>query len=172
MRKRVLIVWVLIAIVLAFSGSAPAWADAPPKITGGIHFAAPMFGLEDGWMRFSVHAVGPGNLATGWLRWKEYLADEGWRRVVAHPTCVTFDEYEGEPAAVFVVEIDSRSGWGSGEPGQYLKFWVLDGGTPGRKGDDFATLTWPPDFTPPDCDYVDAGFRPFVIDGGNLQIHR
>jgi hypothetical protein len=171
MKKRMLIVLVLVAVLLISGGSAPVLAGSPRKITGGIHFMAPMFGLEDGWMRFNVREVGPGNSATGWLRWKEYMEEYGWRRVVAHPTCVTFGVYEGKPAAVFVVEIDSKRGWGDGEPGQYIKFWVLDGGTPGRMGDDFTTLTWPPAGDPPGCDYEDPTFLPFVVDGGNLVLH-
>jgi hypothetical protein len=51
------------------------------------------------------------------------------------------------------------------------QFWVLDCGTPGTKGDDLTTLTWTPGFNQPDCDYEVPGFRPFVVDGGNLVIH-
>ena len=89
--------------------------------------------------------------------------------MVAHPTCVTFSE--SAQAAVFVVQIDSRSGWGEGEPGQYILFWVRDGGTPGWNGDKFTTLTWPPQDTAPDCKYREADFIFATIDEGNLMIH-
>ena len=169
MRKRICIVSVLIAVLLLAS-SVPAWADSPGKVTGGIHFTAAAFGME-GWMRVNVHATGLGDLATGWVRWQEYKESDGWRRLVAHPICVTFGESEGAPAAVFVVQIDSKSGWGDGEAGQYIPFWVRDGGTPGRNGDDFATLSWPPQATVPDCGYREPGFLFATIDEGNLMIH-
>src|SRR5512136_2981507 len=122
MKKRI---WIapVVMMVLLLASSAPAWADSPGKVTGGFHFTAAAFGME-GWMRSDVHATGPGDLATGWLRWQEYNQTDGWRHVVAHPTCVTFGESADAPAAVFVVQIDSRSGWGEGDAGQYIKFWM------------------------------------------------
>jgi len=169
MRKRVWIILVSLTVLLLAS-SAPAWADSPGKVTGGIHFEALAFGME-GWMRFNVHATGPDDLATGWVRWKEYRESDGWRRVVAHPVCVAFGENEGVPAAVIVVQIDSRSGWGDGSAGQYVPIWVRDGGTPARSGDMFATIYWPPSDTVPDCAYSDPSFIFATMVGGNLVIH-
>jgi len=170
MKRRIALMLVLVAVFLLPGGTAPALADGMSGVTGGIHFAAPDFGME-GWMRFDVHATGPGDLATGWLRWQEYRESDGWRRVVAHPICTVFGESEGAPAAVVVVQIDSRTGWGEGEAGQYVPVWVRDGGTPGWNGDKFATLTWPPQDTAPDCEYGEPGFIFATIDGGNLMIH-
>jgi len=169
MRKRIWIVSVLMALLLLAS-SAPAWADSPGMVTGGFHFTAAAFGME-GWMRFDVHATGPGDLATGWLRWQEYNQTDGWRRVVAHPICVTFGESEGAPAALIVVQIDSRSGWGDGVAGQYVPMWVRDGGTPGWNGDKFTTASWPPQDTAPDCGYFEPGFFFATIDEGDVMIH-
>ena len=41
MRKLVWIVVVLMTVLLVFGGSAPVWAAAHAKITGGIHFHVP-----------------------------------------------------------------------------------------------------------------------------------
>ena len=84
------------------------------------------------------------------------------------PICVTFSE--SAQAAVFVVQIDSRSGWGKESRGIY-PVWVRDGGMPGWNGDKFTTLTWPPQDTAPDCKYREADFIFATIDEGNLMIH-
>jgi hypothetical protein len=171
MKARIVFVVVLVAMLLLPGGATPALADGMSGITGGIHFMASAFGIE-GWMRFDVHATKPGDSASGWLRWQEYSESNGWRRLVAHSICVTFGESQGAPAAVFVVQIDSKSGWGDGEAGQYILFWVRDGGTPGRNGDRFTTLDWPPQWTAPACEYREADFIFATIDEGNLVIHR
>lgn len=170
MKKRIVLMLALIATFLLPGGTRPVLADGIRGVTGGIHFTASAFGME-GWMRFDVHAAESGNLASGWLRWQEYNESDGWRHLIAHPTCVVFSESGGAPAAAFVVQIDSKSGWGEGEPGQYILFWVRDGGTPGRNGDQFTTLTWPPQGTAPDCEYSEPGFLFATIDAGNLMIH-
>jgi len=169
MRKRIVFIVMLVAAFLLTTGMTPALADGMRGVTGGIHFTAAAFGME-GWMQSNVHATGEGK-ASGWLRWQEYNEIDGWRRVIAHPTCVVFSESSGAPAAAFVVQIDSRRGWGEGEPGQYILFWVRDGGTPGRNGDEFTTLTWPPQDAPLDCVYSEPGFIFATIDAGNLVIH-
>ena len=169
MKARIVLVVMLVAVFLLPGGTVSAGAGGPSKITGGIHFVASAFGME-GWMNFDIHATGPGGGARGWLRWREYSESQGWRHVVAHPICVTFSG--SAPTAVFVVQIDSRSGWGEGEQGQYILFWVRDGGTPGRNGDQFTTLTWPPQYEPLACTYTEPSFIFATIDGGNLMIHR
>ena len=171
MKERIVLVLLLAAVFLLPGGAAPALAGGMRGVTGGIHFTASAFGME-GWMRFDVHATEPGDLARGWVRWQEYSEANGWRRVVAHPVCVAFGESADAPAAVVVVQIDSRSGWGEGDAGQYVPVWVRDGGTPGWNGDQFATLTWPPQDVAPPCEYGEPGFIFATIDGGNLTIHQ
>ena len=94
MKARIVLGVMLVAVFLLPGGTALVLADGMSGVTGGIHFAAPNFGME-GWMRFEVQATGPGDLARGWLRWQEYTESDGWRHVVAHPICVTFGESEG-----------------------------------------------------------------------------
>jgi hypothetical protein len=166
--KRIMIATVLLAVLVLGNG-ASLLADGFGKVTGGIHFSVAAAGME-GWMRFSVHATDQGG-ARGWMRWKEYRESDGWRHVTAEPTCITFGEYAGDPAAVYVVRITQISGWGDGEVGQYIPIWVHDGGTPGADGDEFMTLSWPPQDDPPDCSYRDPSFTFAVVDGGNLMIH-
>jgi hypothetical protein len=167
MRKATLVA-VLLAVLL-LGGGASVLADGHDKVTGGIHFTVAAFGMQ-GWMRFSIHATGDGG-AGGWMRWQEYRESDGWRFVVAEPTCITFGEYEGDSAALYVVRITSISGWGDGAVGQYIPIWVHDGGTPAAAGDEFMTLSWPPQDDPPDCSYRDPSFTFAVVDGGNLTIH-
>jgi hypothetical protein len=159
---------VLVATLLAAVEATSAKVEVPRKITGGVQFG-PVFDLDKGWVRFNVHETNPDtNTATGWVRWKEYKADEGWRRVSADATCVTFGE--DEQTALVAVQIVDKSGWGLGEPGQWMVFWVHDGGTPGREGDEFDSPLWPPADEFPGCDYFTPEFK-IPVTGGNLVIH-
>ena len=169
MKMRVLTVLGLVTVFLVSVVSAPSLAKSPRKITGGIQFG-PVFALQKGWLRFNVQETDAGsNSATGQVRWKEYKEDEGWRRVTANATCVTFGE-DGQTALV-AVQIVRKTGWGLGEPGQWMVFWVHDGGTPGSEGDQFASPLWPPADEDPGCEYFTPGFKIPVV-GGNLVIHR
>ncbi|MHB9032317.1 MAG: hypothetical protein ACYC6L_04630 [Anaerolineae bacterium] len=169
MKTKVLYL-VALVVLLVFASAAVASADAPGKVTGGIHFVVPGSGME-GWMRFDVHATGLGDAATGSVRWQEYNPIDGWRYVAAHPHCVTFNQLDGQPTALFVLHIDSRSGWGEGTAGQYVALWVVDGGTPGLDGDKFTTPYWPPQDTALSCTYVEPTFFFASIVEGNLVIH-
>jgi hypothetical protein len=169
MKKQIRIMSVLLAVLLLAAPPA-AQADSPGAVTGGIHFTAAQFGME-GWMRFEVHATGPGTAATGAVRWQEYNPAFGWRSVVAHAVGMSWGESGGADAAAIVLQIDSRSGWGEGSPGQYVQMWVRDGGSPGLDHDAFATLNWPPQDDPPGCTYADASFVFATIAEGNLTIH-
>ena len=87
---------------------------------------------------------------------------------------VAFGEHEGAPAAAFVAEITRVSGWGQGVPGEYAYYWVRDGGTPARQGDQFAINYYSLDpfyeFYPAGAPPTGAYFTPFLaIDllGGN-----
>jgi hypothetical protein len=123
MQKRF---WVLLismmAVCLVLGGSVSATADTARKITGGF-ISRGFFTVAQGWFNFSIHEVGSGpDGARGWVKWKEYDEDLGWRRVQARAICVAFGEYVGQPAATVVVQIDNRTGWGEGNPGDYMKF--------------------------------------------------
>jgi hypothetical protein len=174
MKKQLLAMLVLMILAFTLSGM-PVLADSPRGITGGIGFASPEWGVDRGWIRINVHEVTLEE-GRGWARWQEYNTDAGWRRVSSRVKCVAFGEDVGddEQTAVFVVQITSKRGWGALEPGQHVKFWVRDGGTPGSTGDEWSTVFWPADddYTAPACDYesVPADFR-VPVSGGNLVVH-
>ena len=52
---------------------------------------------------------------------------------------MSFGEVNGKPAAILVATIVRREGWDEyvwpGDPGEYLKWQVVDGGTFGDAGD-------------------------------------
>jgi hypothetical protein len=177
MKKRVLIGLVLITLALLLSG-IPAQADSPRGITGSVRFSDPEWGVDKGWLRINIHEVNPEkDEARGQAHWLEYNSDEGWRHVFSQVTCIAFGDDVGQDAqsATFVVQITRKIGWGALEPGQYVKFWVRDGGTPGREGDEWTTLFWPEnddDDTVPACGYETAPAEYRVpVNGGNLVIH-
>jgi hypothetical protein len=168
MKTRILIVLVLMIMALVAVGTAPALAKSPRKITGGVQFG-PVFSLQKGWLRFDVQeSDADTHSATGQVRWKEYNKDDGWRHVTANATCVTFGE--DEQTALVAVQIVSRTGWGLGDPGQWMVFWVHDGGTPGSEGDEFASPLFPPADEYPGCEYFVPDFKVPVV-GGDLMIH-
>jgi hypothetical protein len=184
MRKQVAIAS-LLAIVLLFAsagGSSPALAESQPKVTGGFTFQSPpVWGIDlDLWFTVNIHELDPvTHEARGHCNWKIYHEEMGWRELKARIVSVDFGEYEGAPAAAFVAEITSKSGWGQGAPGEYAYFWVRDGGTPGRKGDQFGInyysldpfLEFWPDDDPPAGAYFDP-FLPIDVEAGNLVIHK
>jgi hypothetical protein len=176
MKKRIFFVSVLLTLALTLAGS-PVLADGPGGITGGVRFASPEWGVDQGWIRLTVHEVNPETQeAAGWVRWQEYNADGGWRHLSSQVICAAFGEDAGEDGqtAVFVVQVTSKRGWGALEPGQHVKFWVHDGGTPGSAGDEWSTLFWPADddYSVPACGYewVPVEYR-VAVTGGNLVIH-
>ena len=166
MRKKMPILLVLMMSVLTL-GAATAGADAARAVTGGIQWS---FLGSSAWFEMDIHEVAPGE-AKGPVNLKEYVEGLGWRRWKGHPICVAFGEgFAGEPAASFVVQIDSISGWGPGEVGQYMKLWVSDGGTPATEGDLAGVIVFPPRDHQPNCGFRrPKGFWP--LDGGDLTIH-
>jgi hypothetical protein len=167
MKKRIPILLVLMMSLLMLGGAASAGAGAARKVTGGIQWSFPG---HRGWFEMDILEVGPGE-AQGSVNLKEYEEGLGWRRWKGHPICVAFGEgFAGEPAASFVVQIDSISGWGPGEVGQYMKLWVSDGGTPATEGDLAGVIVFPPRHNQPNCGFRrPRGFWP--LDGGDLTIH-
>ena len=182
MRKRVLLTLSMLALVLGlFGGSTAVLAHAHRKITGDFYFEAPPeWGIDlDLWITLNVHELDPiTGEAKGNCSWKMYHEEMGWRELEADLVSVAFGEHEGAPAAAFVSKITSASGWGQGVPGEYAYFWVRDGGTPARRGDQFGINYYSldpfyeffPAGDPPDIAY----FTPFLaidILDGNLVIH-
>jgi hypothetical protein len=183
MRKRALfIVSVLAIALLLLGGTTSALAKSHRKITGDFYFPSPpAWGVDlDIWLTLSIHEVDPSTgEARGNCNWRIYHEEWGWRELEAQLVSVAFGEHDGAPAAAFVAEITAVSGWGQGVPGEYAYFWVRDGGTPARKGDQFAINYYSldpfyefyPAGTPPACTY----FTPFLaidLAGGNLVIHQ
>jgi hypothetical protein len=175
MKKLILILLVLTAALLVFAGPASVVAKSPRKITGG-YYTRDFFGIQQGWFNLNVHEADPvTGEALGSAKWKEYSEVMGLRHVQAHAICVAFDEYSGHPAAAFVVEVDRIGGWKEDFEfeGQLMKFWVVDGGSPGRNGDLWSSIgPWPPTDNLEDygCNYQDPTFQ-FPVDGGNLVVH-
>ena len=175
MNKKFMVKLVLIAALLMALSVASVWADSARKITGGM-YSLGFFNVEQGWFNFNVHEVDPASgEAGGSVHWKEYDEEQGWRFVQAHPICVAFGQYGQNPAATFVVKVDSIRGWRDPAEfeGELMKFWVVDGGTPGRDGDNWSSVgPWPPTDNLDDygCHYQDPFFQ-FAVDGGNLTIH-
>jgi hypothetical protein len=96
---------------------------------------------------------------------------------------VSFGLVEGSPSAIVIAQIVRREGWddvpAAGDPGEYLRWQIVDVGTPGASGDewhlqyyDYANWIeyWPT--------YPDGGCSDFRVDAksfadhGNLVIHQ
>jgi hypothetical protein len=126
------------------------------------------------------------NLADGRCAWNIYDEEMGWRRLVARVKCVTFGEdVDGADPQTAVIsgQIISKTGWGAGVPGEWFRFWVLDGGLPSKNMDQWGVQNYgpfPKEFWPedenPGCGYfvppeVEHGSGPFDAENGNLMIH-
>jgi hypothetical protein len=181
MKKRIWIVLALIAM-LALVGSAPAWADPPGKVTGGINLEPPDWGSYFRvWIRFDVHQVDPSTLeAKGPIEGRVYSELLGVKRLWFEAKCVNFCTVEGKPSAIVVGQIVRREGWdgipGAGDPGEYFRWQVTDGGTPGADGD-----VWRPEFYDydefveywpenPGCTAIVPHAENYA-DSGNLVVH-
>jgi hypothetical protein len=191
MKKRMLVLLVSLTALLMLTASTPILPRYPRKVSGDIGFTVPpWFGNPKVWFHFDVLSLSRwSDRAWGqvsWILYREDLEDEKWRYLTTRPTCVVFGEYEGQPAATFVVQIESKTGFGQGEPGEYAVVWVLDGGEPGSAGDLWAKPSyqddpwiefWPEDERPDCRDYMpeDLGAQldpplPIAVQGGDLTI--
>jgi hypothetical protein len=193
MKKRISILLVLTVFPLLLGASVPGLAWHPRRISGDIGFTVPEWGNPKVWFHFDVLQLSRRtHRAWGqvsWILYNESLEGEQWRYLTTRPTCVIFGEYQERPAATFVVQIVTKTGFGQGEPGEYAVVWVLDGGTPGSEGDFWAKPSyqdqpdwiefWPED-DPPACeDYPPEDLpeglippQPVAVQGGDLVIHR
>jgi len=149
--------------------SASSVAQPAPAVTGTAHWSFPH---SQAWAEVNVQERTPSQ-AEGFVNFQEEDNALGWRRWRARAICVAFGEgFAGEPAAAFVVQLESLSGWTfPGEQvGQYLKLWTSDGGTPATAGDQAGLIVFPPVDAQPPCDYqLPAPSWP--LKGGNLMIH-
>lgn len=175
MNKKILVSLGLLLVFVMVMGVANTQARGSRKITGGF-FSVDFFGIDRGQFSFNIHEVDQETKeARGFAHWKEYKEGSGLRYVSATPICLDFGKYQGQPAAVFVVKVYEIQGWQDPVEfeGELFKFWVLDGGTPGAKGDAWSSIgPWPPTDNLEDygCDYEDPAFQ-FPVNGGNLVVH-
>jgi hypothetical protein len=184
MKKRIVLVLVLVASFLLPSGARPVLAHGIRGVTGGVGLEPPDWGdYFRVWIEFNVHQLNPSTYeADGVIRARVYNPTFGWKHLWYKAECVSFGEVNGKPAATLVAKIERREGWNdiptAGKPGEYLKWQLIDGGTPGSRGDvwrlqyyDYANFVeyWPM--------YPDGGCNDFVadetnyVDYGNLVIH-
>jgi hypothetical protein len=134
----------------------PAPETGLRQISGDIHFPAPEAWEVDLWLRinFDLQEVDPNtHEADGFFNWEIFnFAERNWKRVNSHAEYVLFDE--AAEAAVVVAQIDEKTGWGEGEPGEWACFWVRDGDLVGEMADQFG-IHYYSDF------YPEVGFKEF-----------
>ena len=184
MKRRSVLALVLVAAFLLPGGAAPVIADGMSGVTGGIGLEPPNWGnYYRVWIEFNIHQVDPATYdADGMIHAQVYTPPFGWKRLWYEAECVSFGEVDGNPSAILVAKIVRREGWDdiptAGDPGEYLKWQLIDGGTPASNGD-----TWPLqwydlgnwiEYWPT---YPDGGCNDFradetdYLDYGNLVIH-
>ena len=145
--------------------SAIEEAGVARTVNGEIDFSNEEWGIT-GWLHFDAAEIDPDtNKAAGSVRWVEYDLDNELRYVTADAHCISFGE-DGK-SAVLSVQIVDKLGWGDGEPGQWLNFWLHDGGSPGATVDTFSTTFWPPVDAEPGCAYVSPEYEVLAA-GGDL----
>jgi hypothetical protein len=170
MKTRTVMLFALLALPLVLGQLTPALADEGGlSATGDLEFTAEEFGIDQGLMHFNIRQVSAeAHAAEGTLNWEEHSEDEGWRKRMSHAICMV--PGDDPKKAVVVVQIDGSEGWGEGDPGQYLTFWIYDGGTPATAGDDVQTVNWPPSDEQPPCEYAEPTFFAGVWTKGDLVI--
>jgi hypothetical protein len=183
MKARIVLAVMFVVVFLLPGGTASA-AGGISGITGSINLEPPDWGsYYRVWIEFSVHQVDPStDEANGMIVARVYNPEMGWKHLWYEAKCVSFGEVDGKPAATVVAMIVRREGWDdiptAGDPGEYLKWQLVDGGTPAGSGDvwrlqwyDFGNFVeyWPT--------YPDGGCRAFrgdetdYPDHGDLVIH-
>jgi hypothetical protein len=184
MIKRMVLVLVFVLVFLLPGKTDPVLAQSMGKVTGGVGLVPPNWGdYFRVWIEVNVHQLDSTTYdAKGMIRARVYNPTLGWKRLWFKAECVSFGEVEGKPSATLIARITRRLGWddvpGAGNPGEYLKWRLIDGGTPGAKGDmwqlqyyDYANFVeyWPA--------FPEGGCGSFIADetnainSGNLVIH-
>ena len=193
MKKRLLVLLVLAAIVLTTLGSASALASSPRKATGGAHWTMPFVGIPPEYdpmgynlAMFNVKELSPGGPVKGWYRWNGYHEALGWMKLVADVKCATFGSAGDYPTVTFVAQITKMTPeeippaslseyWFT--PGHWVKIHALDAGSPGSTGDvigfwgDWTGLKGAAFGYNPGCDPNQPGVLAFPVQGGNFVIH-
>ena len=128
-------------------GAVETEAKEPPSgIQAAFEFTVPEWGLQYGWVAIDVLPFeSQTDGMVGSARWVEVNDAQEVRYVVAVPKCVSLSA-DGQ-AALIAVEITDRWGWGEGDPGQWMHFWLNEA------GDEFASPLWPPSDVDPGCAY-------------------
>jgi hypothetical protein len=192
MKKRIVMLLVLAALVLALGASLPAWADSPRTIVGRTGEHAPFAGGMDIFISFDVREIDPKTFeAAGpvswsiYHPWSEQFPFGGWRQVEAQAVCVRFGEdVEGQDprTAILVSRITRKAGWGQGEPGEYAYWWLLDSPEGDQSAINYYRRDDPdteenemyeffPQGSPPGCEYFEtSGARELQV--GDLTIGR
>ena len=184
MKSRTIAAMAIIVVLLGVGLMTTAAAASPSaRVTGGIQFSAPDWGNLTIWQQYSVRQVAPDtHAAKGIVNWKIHSPTDGWRLIDARATCLAVtDQPDGSKTAVVVSQLVRVRGWGQGAPGEYARFWVRDGGTPGAAGDQWTSQSyqlepewiefWPADGPAPDCESIFPDGPPFDVERGNLVIH-
>jgi len=118
----------------------------PTEVRAAFEFAFPERGLQHGWVAIDVPSFAPEtDVVGGTVRWVEVNDDQEVRYVVAAPKCVSLSE-DGQ-AALIAVEITDKWGWGAGDPGQWMQFWLNE------TDQAFESPLWPPSDVDPGCAY-------------------
>jgi hypothetical protein len=169
----------LLTMLLLPGGAAPVGAGGISGVTGGIGLEQPWGRV---WIQFNVHQEDPITYeAKGMIKARVDNPQFGTKRLWYEPRCVSFTEVDGKPAAILVATIVRREGWDAhpapGNPGEHLRWRVVDGGTPGAKGDtwsidwydDWKVEYWPAEIPPGCSDYQATSTLP--VNYGNLIIH-
>ena len=185
MKKRIISGTLVLATLLIVVGLLIAQAKRIPKVTGDVGFDS--WGMEIQ-LTFDVKETDPvTHQAMGKVTAK---AAEDYLEFV--PICISFGQEDGKPNAIMVLKVTqtTRSDVGMGLIGEYGKWMVLDGGTPGSNGDQWTVQSyqpptnletwegwieyWPADGEPPGCEDFSpnpvSDTAQYVVEG-NLFIH-
>jgi hypothetical protein len=150
MKKRVLFLVALVAVLLISGGPLPALADAPGKVTGGIQYTMELYApfpeivWTRAWSEFNVVEVDPWidpngqtHNAKGWYHIKTYHENTGWLAARVDVSCVAFGQDGAGSYALISGKVVSVRGLEPEPLGTYWVHKVYDNGTPGREGDLF-----------------------------------
>ena len=163
-----------------------ALASAPRMLTGDVGFFVPEWGNAVIKMTFDVHEANLVSHAASGIVTVQLNSDYGSKNLSFAPTCMYFGEDNtSKPTLILVMKVTETTVTeaGTGLVGEYAKWLVRDGGTPGSKGDEITIKSYQLDPTwieywpagsPPDCTTFEStpGYEyPIPVKEGNLTIH-
>jgi hypothetical protein len=163
MKNKKLHLVVSLAAVLLLASVMVVSAAPKRAITGAVNYP---WVDGRGWLEINVHQTETGEVF-GRVRYKALTSEtNGWRKWDSTPICMSFDVYEGNPAASLVFQINDITPGGLGVPGQYIKIWVVD---TGPQNDLVGMNVYPPVDDQPNCDY-ELPFFFLTAEHGNYVI--